>query len=193
MSSPGGTNASVPTGPDCGDTAEPPEPTSAGPGSAGFCKLDVSLRLDLDSEPSLGGWLEPKLARIADRLGVGAGTLTVATVDDGQMTRLNRQYHDTAGTTDVLTFDMRDPPGHGPLEADVVVCMDEAARQALRRGHDSRLEVLLYAVHGLLHLTGQDDRDPVAAARMHRLEDRLIAGEGLGPVYGRGAIGTQPP
>jgi probable rRNA maturation factor len=57
------------------------------------------------------------------------------------------------------------------VEGDIVVCLDEAARQAKKRNHPIRLEVLLYALHGMLHLLGYDDVSARQAARMHRRED----------------------
>ncbi len=44
--------------------------------------------------------------------------------------------------------------------------------------------MLLYAVHGLLHLCGYDDRTPAGFRRMHRKEDDLLARLGVGPVFG---------
>ena len=77
-----------------------------------------------------------------------------------------------------------------PVEGDVVVCVDEARRQAVNRGHEVRAEVLLYAVHGLLHLLGYDDHEPDSAAAMHDREDTLLAALGVGRVYAAGALGT---
>ena len=98
------------------------------------------------------------------------------------MARLHEQYAGVPGTTDVLTFDLRDDPAE-PLVGDIAICWDEAVRQADARHHPPRHEALLYAVHGLMHLLGEDDHDPAAAARMHLREDRLLAELGLPPVY----------
>src|SRR5690606_1916317 len=84
------------------------------------------------------------------------------------------------------TFDLRDGEA-GALDGEIVLCVDEAVRQARQRRHDARLELLLYAVHGLLHLLGYDDHDPKDAAKMHRREDELLRAAGLGDVYRRPA------
>ncbi len=47
-----------------------------------------------------------------------------------------------------------------------------------------RNEVLLYALHGMLHLSGFDDRTDADFRKMHRMEDRLLARLGIGPVFG---------
>jgi len=74
--------------------------------------------------------------------------------------------------------------GASGLEGEIVISMDTAVRAAGQRGHDPAVEVLLYAVHGVLHLTGMDDHDPADAAAMHEMEDRILAGLGVGRVFG---------
>ncbi len=150
--------------------------------------LRVELNLmTTDTDPPLAGWVEPHLSRIAIGAGADTGRIAVALVDDMEMTRLNERYKGHAGTTDVLCFDLRDRKDES-LDADVVICRDEAQRQASRRGHDVRMEILLYGVHALLHLLGHDDHDPTAAAAMHRREDQLLVAAGFNPVYGDAAM-----
>jgi probable rRNA maturation factor len=131
-------------------------------------------------------WLRRQLARVAKLAGVRRGALSVAIVDDTQMARLHRRYLNVPGTTDVLSFDLRDDQAGAEVQGELVLCFDEAVRQSRRRGHKARLELLLYAVHGLLHLLGWDDRDPRAAAAMHRREDELLTAAGVGRVFDSG-------
>jgi probable rRNA maturation factor len=48
-------------------------------------------------------------------------------------------------------------------------------------------EVLLCALHGMLHLCGFDDRTERQYTAMHRAEDRLLSRLGIGPVFGPAA------
>lgn len=171
------------------DPDQPAEPVPAPgfppgypPGLPSGCDVTLDLQAP-DCDPPCAGWLQPQLARIAALAGVAGGELNLAVVDDGQISELHGQYLGIAGTTDVLTFDLRDDPGQ-PVQGDIVVCMDEARRQAQDRGHDTRLELLLYAVHGLLHLLGEDDHDPADYEKMHKREDDLLTRAGLGAVFG---------
>lgn len=147
-------------------------------------QVELNLHTD-DADPPISGWLEVCLTCVAGLLGLNRGVVSVAIVGDAQMIRLHRQHKQKEGTTDVLTFDLRDSAKHD-VEGDLVICMDEAARQAASRGHETRLEILLYAVHGLLHLLGYDDHNPQDALAMHNREDELLAAIGYGPVYSRG-------
>ena len=162
-------------------SAEGDDPASRRAIPASDCDVILSLHTD-DTKPPFRHYLVSRLRRVVRQAGVDRALITVAAVDDGHMARLHRQYLGLSGPTDVLTFDLRVHPDD-PLEGDIVVCVDEAIRQAASRGHDARRELLLYAVHGLLHLLGYNDQDPDPASAMHAREDELLAAIGVGPVY----------
>jgi probable rRNA maturation factor len=121
------------------------------------------------------------------RFRADSATVRVALVDDATMGELHRRFRGTLAPTDVLTFDLRDefvsPDGPSGVDGEIVVSVDTATREARRRGHPIEAEVVLYAVHGLLHLLGYDDGDAESAADMHRLEDVILMEAGYGPVY----------
>lgn len=154
--------------------------------------LVIDYLLDThDTEPPTLGWLEAMLLEAAELAGVTAGRLGVTLIDDERMQELHAEYCDDPTTTDVLTFDLRDEPGDldTPIDGDLVICRDEAQRQGDRHGHDTRVELLLYAVHGLLHLLGEDDHDEDDFRRMHQREDDLLGQLGLGAVFHRDTAG----
>ena len=134
------------------------------------------LHGDLISE-SLAQWLVEKLRELQR---AGAPTLkrfTVQCVNDHAMGELHLRHMNNPATTDVLTFADGD-------EADVAVCVDEAARRATELNHQLRDELLLYCLHGLLHAGGMDDQTPVDFAAMHGEENRLLRAIGLGEIFG---------
>lgn len=121
-----------------------------------------------------------------------AAQISVALVDDSTIAELNETHLNHRGPTDVLAFDLRDEVEngtvrvtHAPLEGEIVVSVDTAAREAEARGHALEAELALYVVHGTLHLLGYDDRLEADAARMHALEDEILASIGVGPAYRR--------
>lgn len=111
---------------------------------------------------------------VADREGADVAEVDVAVVGRVEMAELNRRYRGHGGETDVLSFDLSDASRIG-LVAQIVVCGDVAVEQAGRYGTGVQGELMLYVVHGLLHLTGYDDRTARGAARMHAREDELLA------------------
>ncbi len=98
----------------------------------------------------------------------------VTVVDDSAMRQLNARWMGSRKSTDVLAFDLA-APGPSRLLGEVVVSADTARRQARERGVPVALELDLLVVHGLLHLSGYDDRDPSEARLMHERAREILA------------------
>ena len=109
--------------------------------------------------------------------------LSVVLVGDRRMSALHEAFMKIAGPTDVLTFPLELDDRGRATAGEVIVCVPEARRQAKVRKIEPRLEVLLYALHGMLHLMGHDDRTDRAFRIMHRTEDAILTELGFGPVF----------
>ena len=109
--------------------------------------------------------------------------LSFAVIGDEQMHQVNRDTLDHDYPTDVLAFPMASEP---VLVGEILMSADTARREAAARGHPAYHELLLYAVHGVLHLLGYDDHDPAGRRRMRRAERAALAALGVPPVFGRG-------
>jgi probable rRNA maturation factor len=107
-----------------------------------------------------------------------AGTLSLAVVDEEEMTELNRRFLGREEPTDVLSFPMQDED-ESDMFGEIVVCADVAAREAQARKTPYDTELALYALHGLLHLLGYDDGTPAQRKRMRRREREILAAFGL--------------
>ena len=83
------------------------------------------------------------------RLRKSLSEVSIALVDDATMRRLNRTFRHTSKTTDVLTF-----PADSAGE--IVICVDQARRQAMQEKHSVATEVRYLIVHGILHALGYD-------------------------------------
>jgi probable rRNA maturation factor len=112
--------------------------------------------------------------------------MSVALVGDRRMGVLHEGFMGIAGATDVLTFELDHDARGRVVAGEVVVCVPYAVREAKRRGVEARKEVLLYALHGMLHLCGFDDRTDRDFAIMHRREDEILKRLGVGIVFARG-------
>jgi probable rRNA maturation factor len=145
-----------------------------------------------------GGASRPSNLRVevTQRAGVVLGVVgevRVRVVGDGEMAAAHLAHCGVAGTTDVITMDLRDGAGAGDreIDADLLVCVDEAARQAAARGIALAHELTLYVVHGVLHCLGFDDHDEAGFALMHAEEDRVLGAIGVGVVFARGVDGVE--
>lgn len=96
------------------------------------------------------------------------GSAGVAFVDDRVMTEFHDRFMSDPSTTDVLSF-----PDDASEEywGDVVVCTDQARRQAQELRHPYELELAILVLHGLLHLRGYDHTGD--RGEMRRLEEAL--------------------
>lgn len=110
--------------------------------------------------------------------GVKDAKVTFALVDNAHIHRLNKQFLNHDEPTDVLTFPSS-VPGAKKLEGDVAIGMEIAREYAADRGHDVKLELVLYAIHGCLHLCGYTDTDETSAAEMRVKEREYLTKLGL--------------
>lgn len=134
--------------------------------------------------PQDAQWVRERGVAALERLGAG-GEVRVRLVADAEMAAAHERHCGVAGTTDVITFDLTSGASArgGELDVDLLVCVDEAERQSVARGHGLRAEVLLYIVHGVLHCLGHDDHEEDDAAAMHAREDEVLRAIGVGATY----------
>ena len=104
--------------------------------------------------------------------GSDGDSVSFAFVDDETMSHYHGRFVDLPAPTDVLSFPAEELLDDGELDlGDVIICTDQARRQATAAGYSYRRELEVLALHGLLHLLGYDhERDD---GEMHRLEQRL--------------------
>ena len=97
----------------------------------------------------------------------GPCALGIAFVGEGAMQALNAEHRQLDEVTDVLAFPMDGvdelPAGLERQLGDVVVCFEQAERQAREAGVSTTAEVRTLVVHGLLHLLGHDHGDEMRA------------------------------
>lgn len=104
-------------------------------------------------------------------------------VGDAMMSKLHVEFMNIPGPTDVLTFPIDQDARGRTLTGEIIVCIPEARRRAKENGVPLLHEVLLYCLHGWLHLSGHDDRNKRDFERMHAEEDRILTRLGVGQVF----------
>ncbi|MCX6355654.1 MAG: rRNA maturation RNase YbeY [Candidatus Aureabacteria bacterium] len=113
------------------------------------------------------------------KMGAAADTeLSVLFLGARGMRHLNRCYRNHDTETDVLAFPLARQRGcrtaASCMLGDVVVSVDEAQRNARRFGTTTDRELLLYLIHGILHLWGFDDTHARARATMHERQETML-------------------
>ena len=100
--------------------------------------------------------------------GIGKGEISVAVVDDAAIHELNRRWLAHDEPTDVLSFVLEKSEGY--REGEIIVGADTALVRAAEFDWSPEDELLLYVVHGALHIVGYDDKEPAERERMRERE-----------------------
>ena len=135
------------------------------------------IQIEIVSETDPNAAADPRLRQAAEAIlreaAIERATLSIAIVDDPAIHALNRQYLNHDYPTDVLSF-LLEREGHS-LEGEVIVSIDTAARRAVEFAWSTADELLLYVIHGTLHLVGHDDQTEAALAEMRAAERRILS------------------
>jgi probable rRNA maturation factor len=113
-------------------------------------------------------------ANVLDVMPADVTGLTVAFVSDRAMRELNRLWRHKQGTTDVLSFPAEQDAfekSEGLSLGDVVISVEQAARQAKENHLSFDQEIAQLILHGVIHLCGYDHATD--NGEMNRLELRL--------------------
>ncbi len=136
--------------------------------------------------------LRDVVERVLLEEGIPSAEISLALVDDAAIHRINRDFLGHDHPTDVISFVLSssspDPqvrtanpstsPPHSArhhLEGELVVSTETAVREAAKHGWSAADELLLYVVHGLLHLCGYDDLTDEARPLMRGRERQVLA------------------
>lgn len=113
---------------------------------------------------------------------IPAAEISLVLTDDAEIHRINREFLGHDYPTDVISFRLDDDQPqvtHGAavasrLEGELIISLDTAARAAAVERWSLESEVVLYVVHGLLHLCGYDDCTEDSRSIMRRREHEIL-------------------
>ncbi len=102
--------------------------------------------------------------------------LSLLFVKDAEMKRWHWRLMRLRTTTDVISLGQREGGGPDPLGSlgDLIICLDEAKRQAACAACSVQEELGRYVVHGILHCLGYDDIRPRDRKKMWAVQERLV-------------------
>ena len=98
--------------------------------------------------------------------------LSIAFVDNDEIKKLNKRYFNSNDVTDVIAFPLNNH--NNALNGEIVVSVETAVDTAGKRSIDIEGEIILYVVHGLLHLLGYGDGNRDDAKIMHGKESMIL-------------------
>jgi probable rRNA maturation factor len=106
----------------------------------------------------------------------GFAELELVFLDDKSIRKFNKRYKFEDRATDVLSFkiDRRDF-GQKAFLGEIMISLDTALENSRLYGTGFADEVVLYMIHGILHLFGYDDGTSADSRRMARKQNRILS------------------
>ena len=152
--------------------------------------LEIEVLIDslVDPSPDLDSL--KRAATLAATLaaqwrGFSSGEIGIRVTDDATIHQINRKHLGHDYPTDVISFGYQaDAPR---IEGELIVSVETASRRASELGWDADHELLLYIVHGVLHLTGMDDHAPGDRGEMRAAEEKIMTQLGITAIVKYGA------
>ncbi len=112
--------------------------------------------------------------------------VSVTLVDNARIRELNKEFRNIDQETDVLSFPLGDdengyeidPDNDAIMLGDIVISLEQAARQAEEYGHSYRREVAFLITHSLFHLLGYDhvngeEEEKLMFSKQEKVLDKL--------------------
>jgi len=113
---------------------------------------------------------EKAIPLVLQHLANGGGVISnlleieVSIVSDEVIAQVHQDFMDILGATDVITF------AHG----EIVISAETAQTNALKYGQSFEKEMMLYIIHGLLHLAGHEDKILEQRSEMENIQTRIL-------------------
>jgi probable rRNA maturation factor len=98
------------------------------------------------------------------------GEINFIMVTDAEIKKLNIKYRKVRRITDVISFLVSPELFIG----DIYISKGRSQKQAKRYNNTWEAELSYLVLHGILHLCGYTDYDPVNKAKMFGVQDRLF-------------------
>jgi probable rRNA maturation factor len=109
-----------------------------------------------------------KLAKIADR-----GPVEISLATKEQISQIKKDFWGKNRPTDVVSFRYNEADGNG-ISAEIIICPEIALERAEEYGNTFIFELLLYAVHGILHIAGENDSTQAEKNKMRKEENKIM-------------------
>ena len=150
---------------------------------------DIQIIDEQDAISVDGDVVQRAVQRVLADASTNQATISIAIVGNQSIHELNKTYlqHDYA--TDVLSFVF--DRGECSVDGEIVVSAEMAQIIAGRLNVEPHDELLLYIIHGALHLVGYDDKDEAGRKKMLEQEVSTLSALGFSaPTQRDKPIGT---
>ena len=131
----------------------------------------------------IGSWVPFALHRVFAVF--PRGSIELRLTDNETIQAINRHVLGHDYPTDVISFGYSNQPPL--LSGEMVVSVELAMDKAEELGWSAASELLLYVVHGTLHICGMDDQQAGDRAEMRSAEKQILTALGIAEIARFGA------
>ncbi len=97
--------------------------------------------------------------------------ISISLLTPAEIKKLNKVYRHKNKVTDVLSFTLADKL----LLGEVLICVEQAKKQAKIKGHNLKRELQILTIHGILHLLGYDhERSEAEWKKQNKMETEIL-------------------
>ena len=146
--------------------------------------IEIEVCFDVDvfsaaEQEDIRAKTEKVIRHILAEAGVTNGKFEIDVISDETIHAANAAWLEHDYPTDVLAFEMDRDEGVHKLEGNILVSSEPAAARAPEFGWGTFEELMLYIIHGTLHLVCFDDHEGGDAAAMRQKENEALAVIGI--------------
>lgn len=112
--------------------------------------------------------------KILSVLKIPSKKISIVLCNNKKIKKINQEFFAQNASTDVIAFPLQDeflPQYLG----EVVISVEEAVKAAGKYNNNWKKELLLYLIHGILHLFGYDDIKEAAKVKMDKKQQEVLA------------------
>ena len=117
---------------------------------------------------SVSKWIKT----VAEGYGFKIGELGYMFCSDNRLLEMNKEYLGHDYFTDIITFDYVEG---NVINGDIAISVDTVRKNAEEYGVTFDQELMRVMIHGVLHLTGQNDKTDAEFAEMKQKEAAALA------------------
>lgn len=99
--------------------------------------------------------------------------LSIALVDNNEIKKLNDRFLGINEVTDVIAFPLNN--NEYCINGEIIVSVEKAIEVTNTSRSSIEGEIILYILHGILHLLGYNDNNEKNAKIMHERESQILA------------------
>lgn len=96
--------------------------------------------------------------------------ISLALVDKKEIKKFNKVYRKKDNITDVLSFTLDDEY----ILGEIIICLEQARKQAKEKNKTLKSELQLLTVHGILHLLGYNHEKGIKYAKEQEKKEQEI-------------------